>query len=169
MTYGPLVRRARAASRRALVGTLALVGLVAGMLGVNAYRLADVEGKLTKENHRLEKAQEALTRLIEEQHSLTDAPNGGVRSTTQRVAGVAQELYDFIVWIDPSQRRDTPIESVRNQFSGSMEDDQTSEDRSTGFAAFRRASCPLTTVVTITFEDGSKSEDYMLNLCQAQR
>jgi hypothetical protein len=151
------------------VGTLLLVALIAGMLGRNVYRLTEIERRINAQGdtlHELERQKLALNDVV---HTLTDAPDGGVRAAKHRVENISSEQYDFFLWIDASRRSAVPIREVHYLFHGWADSLRRSADQRTGFAVFQRASpprCPDSTTVIITLADDTDIT-HLLDLCQA--
>lgn len=169
MSHEELLQRARTASFRALIGTLAVVAVIAGLLWRNVTRLSDVEGRLSAQGDTLRILEQEKAALYLAVHSLTDAPDGGIRAARHRVENIASVQYDYFIWIDRSQRTAAPIREVRYHFISWNDSIQTSSDARTGFAVFQRAPappCPDSTTVTITLANNS-TVAYPLDLCQA--
>ena len=155
----------RAASRRAMLGTLLLVTVIAVVIGWQVRELHLVGSKIQTENGRWESLELEMTSLTEELLALTVDPTGGVRAYAKRL-NTESVLYDFSIWIDTSSLAD-PVREVRYDFPDSPYDPATSRLTSNGFATyFRGADCPDQARVTIVFKnEETRPVDY--DFCDA--
>ncbi|MEO7353451.1 MAG: hypothetical protein ABIZ70_03785 [Gemmatimonadales bacterium] len=169
MSHEGLLHDARTASRRALIGTVLLLAVLAGVLWRSVSRIGEIEGRLAVQRdtlQALERQRAELTRMV---HTLVDAPDGGVRVARRRVANVKSELYDYFLWIDASQRVAVSIRNVRYTFHRWQDSVLTSKDPGSGFAVFLRAppsACPDSATVIVRLANDS-TRSYEQDLCQA--
>ncbi|MES2304607.1 MAG: hypothetical protein V4558_03830 [Gemmatimonadota bacterium] len=169
MTHDGFLHDARSASRRALIGTVALLAMLASAIGWSSYRIGQIEARLAEQRDTLSALAQQKASLSRMVHTLVDAPDGGVRTARRRVANITSELYDYFLWVDASQRAAMSIRQVQYDFRRWKDSVQTSRDPRAGFAVFVRAPpahCPDSTIVTVQLANDS-TRIYLQDLCQA--
>ena len=170
MTHHESLSGARSASRRTLVGTSALLALLAGAIGWSSERIRKIDSGLAAANDAIDQLNEEASSLSRMKHTLVDTPDGGVRVTKIRVPNIGTDLYDHFLWVDASQRSDDAILEARYQFPGREAFALNSSNPAAGFAVFFRAPrvrCPDSAIVTLTLADRS-TRTYERDLCQAR-
>ena len=143
----------RAASRKALLGSMLVVILVGGFIAWNTSRLAGIESRLQVQSDSLARLQVLRDSLQGRFETITRDPNRGIR-TFARPLNTAPVQYDFSIWIDAASLP-TGISQVSYQFEDSLRyPAATSRIAANGFATYLRGTdCPGQTTVTINFSN----------------